>query len=243
MSVKAFFTGAARIAVALFVGVMAIGVVFWLVTTVQEDSKRRKERPLAVPKQWPADTNEALGGLRTEVATMWRDGEMHYKVEAAGPAGLIEKLRQGDGAKFSFGFSDSNGFELFEHEVEFREFSKRVDKTGELSGLSWRGSRSVEPDVYVRAATMEVGWARITLDRGEEPSSRTRFSAPLEPWRSRAAWRMLRKGMSKDGIRSILGPPTKIETFSFGTWWFYGYPVGGRVDFDHDDFVEAWSEP
>ena len=69
-------------------------------------------------------------------------------------------------------------------------------------------------------------------------------SPPAEAWKDRSRWRTLRKGMSKDDVRSLFGEPTKIDAGSTLDFWYYGiYPNGGQVDFDPQGRVEGWREP
>ena len=54
-------------------------------------------------------------------------------------------------------------------------------------------------------------------------------------------WRGLKKGMSEENVRVILGEPKKINMYS--TWSSWKYANGGDVDFDRNGEVTAWSEP
>ncbi len=59
-------------------------------------------------------------------------------------------------------------------------------------------------------------------------------------WQNRANWRALKKGMTMNKVRSILGEPHNISQFKYSTVWWYGF---GRVDFDEHRIVDGWSEP
>jgi hypothetical protein len=50
--------------------------------------------------------------------------------------------------------------------------------------------------------------------------------------------------MSKSEVREILGEPDKVVEFPGGsTFWHYGYPAGGHVQFDESTKTSAWTEP
>jgi len=63
----------------------------------------------------------------------------------------------------------------------------------------------------------------------------------LEDWESRADWRALEQGMTKDVVRSLLGEPLQITQYtSFTVWLYKGL---GKVEFDKSGRVQQWSEP
>lgn len=43
-------------------------------------------------------------------------------------------------------------------------------------------------------------------------------------------------------VTQLLGEPEKIFVTGDTTWWYYGSPGGGKVDFTNDR-VNGWSEP
>jgi uncharacterized protein YceK len=62
-----------------------------------------------------------------------------------------------------------------------------------------------------------------------------------DAWRQLVKWRSLKRGMTESDVRSILGEPQQVETFSsFSSW---AYPGGGKTVFDRDGRLDAWSEP
>ena len=54
-----------------------------------------------------------------------------------------------------------------------------------------------------------------------------------------SSWRQLKKNMSEDQVRTLLGEPVKIDG---GTLAFWHYKNGGTVTF-YNDRVDSWSEP
>lgn len=66
-------------------------------------------------------------------------------------------------------------------------------------------------------------------------------SGQPDGWRQRENWRSLRRGMTESEVRSILGEPQKVDSYSsFSTW---AYPGNGQAGFDRNGRLERWSEP
>lgn len=59
---------------------------------------------------------------------------------------------------------------------------------------------------------------------------------------SKAAWRSIRKGMSGNEIRALLGEPGKVMALSSFTMWYYPDAGGGSVTLTAGR-VSGWSEP
>jgi hypothetical protein len=60
-----------------------------------------------------------------------------------------------------------------------------------------------------------------------------------EGWKNLANWRLLKRGMTGDEVRSALGEPKKIDGGHFTEWY---YPNNGRVVFTREK-VYSWNEP
>lgn len=67
--------------------------------------------------------------------------------------------------------------------------------------------------------------------------------APRELWRDQSAWSQIRRGMTWSQVEGILGRPGSKTIGVFGDVWFYPDSSGGRVVFDRDSRVSAWTEP
>ena len=61
-----------------------------------------------------------------------------------------------------------------------------------------------------------------------------------EGWKSLANWRKLKRGMSEDDVRALLGEPQRIDGGSFSFW---KYPNYGEVVFEENRGVFKWTEP
>lgn len=53
-------------------------------------------------------------------------------------------------------------------------------------------------------------------------------------------WRRLKRGMTMDQVRALLGEPESVAAGTYLTLW--QYPGGANVTFDPDK-VDGWSEP
>lgn len=58
--------------------------------------------------------------------------------------------------------------------------------------------------------------------------------------KDRSQWRKLKRRMSEDDVRKLLGEPDRVSVSRFFVSWYYG---GGSVTFDGKGKVDFWSEP
>jgi len=71
-------------------------------------------------------------------------------------------------------------------------------------------------------------------------------SVPASPkWRDLQNWRRLRRGMTMDEVRALLGEPERVEALGgVATYWRWESGGGARVEFDgHSSTLNGWSEP
>ena len=54
-----------------------------------------------------------------------------------------------------------------------------------------------------------------------------------------SSWRQLKKNMSEEQVRALLGEPAKVDG---GTFAFWHYRNGGTVTF-YNDRLDSWTEP
>jgi len=54
-----------------------------------------------------------------------------------------------------------------------------------------------------------------------------------------SSWRQLKKNMSEEQVRALLGEPSKVDGGTFAVW---NYKNGGAVTF-YNDKVYSWEEP
>lgn len=60
----------------------------------------------------------------------------------------------------------------------------------------------------------------------------------------RDQWRGVHRGMTKEQIGSVLGPPTRMLEINSKPLWYYEYTFGaGSVAFSQEGLVEDWQRP
>jgi hypothetical protein len=60
------------------------------------------------------------------------------------------------------------------------------------------------------------------------------------PVKDKSQWRQLRRRMSQDEVKNLLGEPDRVSVSRFYDSWYY---LGGSVTFDSKGHVDFWSEP
>jgi outer membrane protein assembly factor BamE (lipoprotein component of BamABCDE complex) len=75
-----------------------------------------------------------------------------------------------------------------------------------------------------------------------EPS-RERPVAKTANWHDIANWRRLRRGMTPDQVRDLIGEPEKVDVMSSFTIWQWGRGSEYATVSFADDKVTSWSEP
>ena len=59
-------------------------------------------------------------------------------------------------------------------------------------------------------------------------------------WQDLANWRQLRRGMSMDKVRALLGEPERVMAMIGRVFWDW---PGCQVQFDNNGKLDGWSEP
>lgn len=90
-------------------------------------------------------------------------------------------------------------------------------------------TRRVE-DLEKRVAQLERAGARAN----------TPVAAPVPA--GKAVWRQLKKEMTANDVRKLLGEPKKISTGAW-TYWYYSEDTGHSFVKFWQDRVEGWEEP
>ena len=86
-------------------------------------------------------------------------------------------------------------------------------------------------------ADLEQRVRELELLLKSEPSKGPPIQASTR-WRDLANWRQLRKGMTMDEVRALLGEPDRVDAGPFIHWRWTDAEV-----FFSDDGLEGWSEP
>ncbi len=89
-----------------------------------------------------------------------------------------------------------------------------------------------------------IAWA-IYQDntKPKAPPAKTSQSKPTANQQKQSSdlssWRQLKKNMSEEQVRTLLGEPAKVDG---GTFAFWHYRSGGTVTF-YNDRLDSWTEP
>ncbi len=79
--------------------------------------------------------------------------------------------------------------------------------------------------------------------QAKTPPAKTSQSKPTANQQKQSSdlssWRQLKKNMSEEQVRALLGEPAKVDG---GTFAFWHYRSGGTVTF-YNDRVDSWTEP
>ena len=86
-------------------------------------------------------------------------------------------------------------------------------------------------ELKLRLANLEKPQANQALNQRPTPSA--------EGWKNLTSWRSLKKGMSYDDVRAILGEPARVRGGNITNW---SYPNRSDVTF-YEDKLDSWSEP
>ena len=87
---------------------------------------------------------------------------------------------------------------------------------------------------------------RVVEKRVEVPVEKIVYLNPQNNSSENPNWSYLKKGMSTEQVRRLLGDPGKITSYSFCTYWQYGkygeYELGW-VSFDSNGRLTIWYRP
>ena len=101
---------------------------------------------------------------------------------------------------------------------------------GKLSERVWQLEEDVE--------SLKLQITQLSSQTGST-NNRQKPHTSIDGWKNLTNWRSLKKGMSYDNVRQILGEPGRIQGGSF-TFWIY--PDRGSVTF-YNDRLDSWTEP
>lgn len=90
----------------------------------------------------------------------------------------------------------------------------------------------------------DVQELKLRITNLESPQSKANINQKLnvanDGWKSLVNWRSLKKGMSYQEVRAILGEPETVRTNSVLTYW--SYSNRGTVTY-YEDRLDGWNEP
>lgn len=160
MNVRELFNGAFKIAIAMFLAVLALCVVGGLVWKAIDYRDKEAAKQYEVPKEWSVDLTKNLQ-LRLQAKTKLVDGKLFASVSVEGyPAFLSEPplAAQNSQGRFMLSFMDKDGFKLFEKDVPLSAMTKVIGPNGKVGGLDYQFSEYAGGADYPNFAKLDVGW-------------------------------------------------------------------------------------
>ena len=82
----------------------------------------------------------------------------------------------------------------------------------------------------------------LQLPQGKSASAKAAPVGGGDGWRDKANWRKLKRGMSKEDVKILLGDPAKITEVADQSWWYYGSVPMAKVEFGPGGVI-GWAEP
>lgn len=165
MKINDFFRSAFKVAVAIFIAVIALSIVWWGVWKVQDTWAKQDAKQYEVIKLWPVDLKENLQ-LTLRTRTKLVDGRLFAEVNFDGyPAYLSDPRLEAKNrtASISLLFQDKDGFKVHSKSIQMAEFSSIVDAKGKKSGLSYEFDEYMSTETYVRITRLGVQWTLETV--------------------------------------------------------------------------------
>jgi outer membrane protein assembly factor BamE (lipoprotein component of BamABCDE complex) len=106
--------------------------------------------------------------------------------------------------------------------------------------LSWRKlAAACLSTSFAFVAWAGAGAASAPAAQAAAQSTEASSSGQSSAQNDRAPWRQLKRHMSKDDVRKLLGEPARISVSRFDEEWDY---PRGTIMFDGKGRLDAWSE-
>jgi hypothetical protein len=154
-----FFKGALKIAIAIVLAIVALGVLAGIVAYWYDAHQKSKARPYEMVKGWSYDASEPLG-LKFAGRTKLVDNRLYADLRFDGnPPYLKSAANSSPNSKASITvhFKDKDGFKVYEKTVGLREFTTLLNK-GAAAGLTFEYDEFVGVETYARFDHVELMW-------------------------------------------------------------------------------------
>ncbi len=165
IKVNDFFKSAFKVAVAIFIAVIALSIAGWGVWKVQDTWAKQEAKQYEVIKLWPVDLKENLQ-LTLLVRTKLVDDRLFAEINFDGyPAYLSDPRLEAKNrtASISLLFQDKDGFKVRSKSIQMTEFSSIVDSKSKKSGLSYEFDEYMSAETYARLTRLGVQWTLETV--------------------------------------------------------------------------------
>ena len=129
-----------------------------------------KDAAFQKTKTWADETIGDLKGVKFNIRTKHRDGEMLYIVTGVPFAGPLERAwnaaslleSAGRPAVIFFDLIDEEGFRVGEPiEIRMRAGTRTVDEKGVVTKMGWTGSKTMTVETYREAKSVGTRWSGL----------------------------------------------------------------------------------
>lgn len=156
---RGFLLGAAKIATAIVISVVAISLIFWTFNSYQEKKEESELEQLSVAKFWPAD--EIFNGeITANVTTKYRESGVQIRFEIIGMSDSLNRAfeRNNGTDQFTLVFGDADGFTVFSHVFPISQGVRIMGAPGKITGVQFSGIASAAAADYQSASSYEIQW-------------------------------------------------------------------------------------
>ncbi len=159
MEVRSFFKAAGRLAVAIFLALVALAAVIAGYQKVMAYFDEKKAEPYRIVRDWEADlvVLQLEGTAKTKLlnGTAYMEFQLHgYPPYLQDPQLKMRNRNNG----FWFEFSDSDGFTVFKKFVALSEFTTRLNQAGKPAAHAIQLEEFVGVEKYARFDAFRVRW-------------------------------------------------------------------------------------
>lgn len=191
MSFKDFFRSTFKVAISIFLAVIALSLVGLAVWKINDHWTKQEAKQYEVIKDWPVDLKENLK-ITLLARTKLVDGRLLSEINIDGyPAYLSDPRLQAKNrtAGITLLFQDKDGFKVHSKAIQMPEFSSIVDANGKKSGLRHEFDDYMSSETYSRFARLRIEWSldtELPLSPSPVPSSDSQIADHCAPNLSKA---------------------------------------------------------
>lgn len=155
-SLATFFKSTSKVALAIFLALLGLGIVGTLGTWVVTSYQAREAKPYEEVRNWEVDLAENLHmKLKARTKVVSNTLMAAFRFSGYPPFLLFPK---NSSAGFTVHFLDKDGFKVYSKDVKFSEFSNIVDRDGKKVGLDVQIQDHMNVDEYKRFDRLTVEW-------------------------------------------------------------------------------------
>jgi hypothetical protein len=164
MAFRDFLKGTFKIALAIFVAVLALGAVGWAILAHKDRNEKLEAKTYEIVRLWRNDLKDHLQ-LELVARTKLVDGQLQVALKLDGYPEYLShpKLQARNSDAFIIvAFEDGDGFRIYEKALKLSEFSTTVDAKGNKIGLHHQFGDYLGVTKYKSFERVAVKWTLET---------------------------------------------------------------------------------